>query len=966
MNRVTVKKILFFTLLLIPLVSIAQRVDVESLKKTALSHMQAGRYGEAIDQLNKYISAIPQEAEGYNLRALCFEQRQEYQYAVLDFRRAVALEKLSGKKAEYENNLRRVQDVWYAILNKKIEGHLRDIAINPNLAFNYLEIGVSYRWMEIWDKAEEWYDQYLLRDDKASPDEIIRYTEILAKTGSIVKGERILKKYVERYPDDWRLWSRYGYFTLWLAKYAVAKEAFEKALGFKPFFKEAQDGLDIVNRQAYVNLQDPRAFEREFPIDRYYRLLRRNPADIETRYKLVEELITAERYEEAYQQMQVLSAAKPDDDRFNEKWEFILEQREKSYRDKVEDAKIKLSINEYDKEALKMIAQYYEYLENYDSAMVVLDRYFESYPEEKDQQLRFRYARTAAWNREFDKSIDITDRLLSDYPNNLDYQLFRAQVSVWTGQDDELAKEYLNNVLKARPRDLEANIGMASLKLKEQDYEAAQAYADIAKEIDPTDDDVITLQSNIDWQLLRAEEEKLFAILEQGRTRVMDEDCAGALQYYEDYLSKAEPNVLIFKEYGDVLFCAKDYQKALETYNDVLQQGYNYDALMQRAKLYYAMGDSINAVKAFKEVVEEDPDEFEAQLYLADSYAKLGHPDSARTIYNTLLDDWTLDSTQVEMVELRKSWLPITGLAAILETFPNYIGVAPYVQYYADNISFRLFSIGSRLDLGVTNYLTFGLQFGRTNMQAKPESLDEEVISRYNFIGNKTFTTFKGNFTTRLAKDFNIGAGFGTTNARGILPRMEKDAYIRYEKRDTISLAVVYQHSDAALILYSPYLIDIRHYASLFRFAGYYVHHKGLKISSSFQYINITDDNEGNDFVLRLGAYTQRDLSMGYEYYFTTYKYKSDYYYSPINFESHGVWVDYDLEQKDYLRVTLSSKIGYIPYNNFIMLGGQLDFYYQPITNLLLNGRIGLSLTSRDNSSYRSFSGQITAYWTVY
>ena len=151
------------------------------------------------------------------------------------------------------------------------------------------------------------------RDDNASPDEIIRYTEILAKTGSIVKGEKILKKYVERYPDDWRLWSRYGYFTMWLAKYSIAKNAFETALGFKPFFKEAQDGLDMVNNEAYVNQQSPRAFEKEYPIDRYYRLLRRKPKDIEMRYKLVDELIAANRIEEAYDQLKIIGQTNSDD-----------------------------------------------------------------------------------------------------------------------------------------------------------------------------------------------------------------------------------------------------------------------------------------------------------------------------------------------------------------------------------------------------------------------------------------------------------------------------------------------------------------------------------------------------------------------------------------------------------------------------------------------------------------------------
>lgn len=965
MNRVLIN-LLLLLLIFTSAIKPQQNAEIEAFKKTAISHMSAGRYGDAIDQLNKYISALPQEAEGYNLRALCFEKRQEYQNAVLDFRRAVALEKISSKKAEYENNLRRVQEIWYALLNKKIEGHLREIAINPNIAYNYLEIGKSYRWMELWDKAEQWYDEYLARDNNASPDEIIRYTEILAKTGSIVKGERILKIFVERYPDDWRLWSRYGYFTLWLAKYPIAKKAFETALGFKPFFKEAQDGLDIVNRQAYVTQQDPRAFEKEYPIDRYTRLLKRNPADIETRFKLVDELIAADRLEEAYQQLQVIAITKSDDQRYVDKWNFIVEHREKTYREKLDTVKAKLILNESDKDALQMIAQYYEYLENYDSAMVMLDKYFEANPDEKDQPLRFRYARVAAWNREFDKSIDILDSLLEDHPENLDYQLFRAQVSVWINRDIEIARQYLENVLKERPNNLEANISMGSLKLLDQDFEAAQEYANKAKEIDPTHDDVIKFQSNIDWQLMRAEEEKLYAILEQGREKVIEENYDEALTYYEDFLSKAEPNVLILKEYGDVLFGAKDYQKALGIYDEVLTYGYNYAASLQRAKVYYAMDDSVNSIREFKILVEEDSTDFEAQLYLADSYAKVGETDSARAIYEMLTDTWQLDSTQVEMVELRKGWLPATGLAAILENFPNYIGFAPSVQYYADNLSFRISSFSGRLDFGITSFLTFGVTYGRSRLKAKRESLNEDVVSTFNFVGTRNFTLFKGHFFAKILPDLNIGTGFGISNVQGGNQREERDAFIRYEKRDTISVAAVYQSSDAALILYSPYLIDQRFYASLYRLEGYYRHRNGLKLSGSFQYINVSDGNEGNDLSLRIGNYIYRDIAVGYEYYYTNYKTKSDNYYSPTNFESHSIWVDNILENEEEYRLTIGGKIGMIPYSKLLVLEGRAEAFYQILRTLQVSGRIGMGSTSRDNSSYRYFSGQLSAYWTIF
>ncbi len=929
--------------------------------------MQAGRYGEAIDQLNKYISANPQESEGYNLRAVCFEKRMQYENARLDYRRAIAIETRNpNKRAEYESSLKRLLDIWYPLLNKKIEGHLREIAIDPNIPYNYLEIGKSYKLMEIWDKAEQWYDEYLRRDDYASPDEIIRYTEVLAKTGSIVKGERILKKYTERFPEDWRLWSRYGYFTLWLGKYAIAKKAFETALGFKPFFKEAQDGLDIVNRQAYLTQEDPRAFEKEYPIDRYYRIVRRNPRDIETRFKLVDELIKANRFEEAYQQLQIIGVTKADDERYKEKLQYVLSYRQKTYREKLDEAKIILLKNEFDKDALKTVAQYYEYLQNYDSALVMLDKYFEQYPDEKDPQLRYRYARISAWSREFDKAIDIMDVLLKDEPNNLDFQLFRAQVSVWISRDIETARQYLDNVLKAKPNNIDALISMGSLKLIDRDIAAAQQYADKAKEIDPNNEDLIKLQSNIDWQEMRAEEEKIYSILNQGRQKVIDNDCIGALPYYEEYFSKAAPNSLVLKEYGDVLFCAKNYNKALEQYNQVIALGPNYDAQTQRAKLYYNMGDSLNAVREFKDLVSQDPKDFEALLYLADSYAKIPENDSARTIYNTLLDDWELDSTQVKMVKLRKSWLPVTGIAAIFEAFPYNAALAPSTSFYADNRSFRFFSSGSRLELGLTNFISFGVSFFRQFIKANAESLDEDILSQINFTGDQRFTAFKGHLFIRLSPNFSLGVGSGKSSARGVILRDDNDVFIRFEKKDTISLSAVYQNSDALLVLYSPYLLNIRNMARLYKIDGSYYQRSGLKISGYFQYIAVDDANEGNDFNLRVGRYIYSDLAIGYEYAYSNYKINTKYYYSPKNFESHSIWLDNELDRKETLRISIGGKLGFIPQSSFLALEGHVDAFYQPVRNLIFSGRVSVGSTSRDESSYRYFSSQLSLYWTLF
>ena len=86
----------------------AQR-EMEALKRSAITHMRGGRYGEAIDLLNKYISSNAQVAEGYNLRGLCHEKRKIYQFAVLDFRRAI---KIEPKNREFRINLSRVIEIW--------------------------------------------------------------------------------------------------------------------------------------------------------------------------------------------------------------------------------------------------------------------------------------------------------------------------------------------------------------------------------------------------------------------------------------------------------------------------------------------------------------------------------------------------------------------------------------------------------------------------------------------------------------------------------------------------------------------------------------------------------------------------------------------------------------------------------------------------------------------------------------
>ncbi|MCF6268126.1 MAG: hypothetical protein L3J41_00245 [Melioribacteraceae bacterium] len=960
----------------------AQEVNrSEQLKASAIKQIEAKKYIEAIDLLNKYISSSPRDTEGYTLRGTSFETIGQYQNAVLDLRRALRLDQ---NNTTARIALARTEAIWHKQLRKKIKGHEREIAIDPSNPFNYLEIGKSYRWLEEWQTAEDWYDQYLARDDDASPDEIIRYTEILAKNNHITKGEKILKVFVDRYPEDWRLWSRYGYFSLWLAKYKQAKIAFENALGFKPFFKEAQDGLDIVTKKGYITQYDPQSFDKEFPIDRYYRLLRKNPDDAEMRFKLVNDLIKANRIEEAYQQLEILGIDYSEEPNYIEKWDYVTEYRDSVYNIRIEELEARVEADPTDKESVLQLVEYYSYLEEYEEITFLLENYLELVPEEKDPRVKFEYAQALAWNRYFGDAGLVLDELIEEYPQNLDYKLFRAQTAIWTETDIELATKYVDEVLEKRPNNIDALVSKATLLIMDEDFEEAQATIDKAKLIDAGNNEVFTIQSRLEFQIIRAREREIYAILDEGRSVLGDEGCEEALPYYEEYLEKAEPNNIVKREYADVLFCAKYYDEALTIYDNLLEEGYDYKTSLERGKLYYETGDSVRAMEAFKALVEEDSTEFQPRLYLGDSYSKMGENDSAMTVYEELLT-WDLDSMQVYLVEQRISWIPPTGISAILSAFPSSIGIAPQVQTYFDNLSFAMNKIGVRIELGVFQHLTLGVSFYRTNTTANWETLDSasvyyiDSVARANtfdstgFTGKRLYTSFKGHIIIPFSQELVLSLALGIINTDGFESQDETEISFGYDNQNDFGAYIYYYASDANLILYSPYLIDYsfkdrtRMTASIFKVKGYYKHSSGLLFDSFFDYLSISDGNAGNNFQLRMGYQFTEPFTAGYEYFYQNYKYKDMLvYYSPQNFDTHSLWADFLLEDEEITKVGLGGKLGYAPSTSQLILEGHLNAKYKPLSNLMLQGNLTMGQSSQYNSAYRYFGANISAYWTFW
>ena len=959
------KKIIFILVLFLftgfSISSIFAQTQTDALRLEAQKQMQFGRYGEAIDLLNRYISARPQEALGYNLRGLCYEKRKDYENAVYDYKSAL---KLEPNNKDINTNLSRATTAWYSLLYNKIEGHKRELAINPNKAINYLEIGKSYKNLGKWEIAEDWYDQYLAREE-ASADEIIRYSEILAKNNHIAKGEPILKKYTEKYPNDHRLWSRYGYFSLWLGKRKVAIDAFEHSLALRPYFKEAQDGLDRARGNGYIYAINDTSVKYirgkgpvrkvfEYPIDRDYRLLKKNPDNNDLRFRLVKELVSAKRYVEATQLLEVLSKDTTSKAReYAQYYSNLKDKLDKIYHEKIAEYSALIKKNPTNKKAVVSLAEYYEKTQDYDKGMEELDNYLAKTSSRKNNDVKYLYARLASEKKDFSRALSIMNELVKSEPNNYSYKLFYAQLSVWQGENFDEVKPVLEDMVTKNPKDIQAMISLASLTLQQRDLETSRAYINRVRNLDPSNPALDQLESDFEIGKIAAKQAALFEILQQGRQLSFENKCQEALLKYDEYLAQAEPNAIVQREYADVNVCAKNYKKAIGIYNNLLTQKYDYETDMMRAKTYYYMRDSIDAVSSFQRLVKEKPDNFEANLYLSDSYVMMQQYGHAADVIDNMKNNLKLDSSQVALVEQRESWLPKSGFGSVSSSLFSYATVSPYGAYYGDNLGFRLNNQGLRLDLGITSFMMLGVEGYRTGLS------NDSV--------NQNVSNLKLNLLISLARNTSLGVGFGSSNYENGGQRTIANAFIKYESPGQYSAVLSFNREDAAQILYSPNLVNTREYVSLTRFNGYYVFNNNFKLSADLNYLNITDGNNGHRINLRLGKYFFTGVLIGYEYENSNYLFVTNKYYSPQNYASHSLFGDFDVYKSNnsQSRITIGGKIGLITNSSYVIRQLYSTFSWNIMQNLSLQGNLAYGSTYQTTVSYSSFAAYFGLYWNL-
>jgi len=949
MKPLTFLALIFFSAAIL----FAQSPD-EILRIEAQHYMENGQYGEAIDLLNRYISAYPQNSVGYNLRGLCYEKRAQFELSVYDFRSAI---KLDSKNADYRENLKRNSEVWNIQIRNNITGYHREIALNPDRAVNYLEIGKCYKNLGDWAEAEKWYDEYLKREE-ASADEIIRYSEILAKNNHLSKGEPVLKKYTEKYPDDHRLWSRYGYFTMWLGKKNNSVKAFETALELRPYFKEALDGYDLARGKGYVYTVNDTSSRFNYglsvtqkytgyPIDRYYNKLKSNPGDDETRILLINELMKKNRYEEAYDQIVILETSHTGNQEFQTLKDEVVSRREEYYSDKISDLKIKVDENHSDRKSILELAKYYSYNKQYEEAVKLLGMYLVYNP--KDNEVRYQYALINSWNKNFEAAKSEINKLLSASPQNIDYNLLNGQLSAWMNSDLENGEKSLQFVLSREPDNIQALTALAQLYFQKNMLADSEYYLSKIRNFEPGNPDIVEIQNSIDNQKTLNEEAALYEILESAREEVSKKNCREAVSYFEKYLADEKANKIVRKELADAYLCMEDYYNALKIYDELITEDpSNYDLLKQRAKIYLWSGNSKTALIEFQKLSQAKPDDDETKLLLADTYFAEKEYGPARDIYEDLLSA----SPDSEILQTRMKWLGPEGSTGFFAgEFPTYMMLTPEVYYFTDNFDFLYSTYGLRYEFGVNKFLSLGISGYGGRLGS--DSLTENI------------SMLKGSGYIRFNKFLSASITLGSTMFNNYPNSFLAEVRLIAEDRKKYSFSANYYSMDAAQILYSPFLVPVRLRTNMILLQGYYIAKNDWKFSGEYSFLDISDDNNGNRLQLRLGKIFEKSFAIGYEYYYYDVKNETTLYWSPTNYETHSIWADWYIADSDLINASIGGKVGYIPSDNFILR----EFYgiatYRITNQFALQGKVTFSTNVQSGRGYSSTSFTIAAFWTL-
>ncbi|GAB5520409.1 MAG: hypothetical protein RhofKO_26600 [Rhodothermales bacterium] len=872
-----------------------------------------------------------------------------------------------------------------------------------------------------------------LRDDPSQDDKRWELIELLIGAGRFFEAQQNLEYFQSRYGDETRWQELYNLTVAELARrggpgpagpvgdivdrlqadlrsrpaqdekrYRLARElvsrnryfeAYETLTEYEPFVErygdddrwlraiiEIDDGLIRVTGESPI-----------YEIDRLGYRLRFDPGNITTRYALVDALIEADRVQEAYDFILVAEAQAGNTPEYINRLQIINAERQRIAAARIVELENQLARNPNSGVALRELIDNYLVVGRSREVLSLYQRYLSA--AEGDDNLRLQYAQALRQNGFFADALNQIQMLIQRNPNDDEYKRQYAITAISSGQISPLAQEYLDAVLERNPNDPEVIIELAAFRLSQGDASEADRLLRSAYLIGDARyrDRLETLSQLIEREFIRAEEDEHTAVLNEAQRLAKLGQYRKSIEYYERYfqLKGGRRTRTELRQVADIYSAARDFRTSLAIYDELQQQFYEYEIEKEIAKNQYYRADYAGAILTLEGMLQENNSDYEAWLLLGDSNRELERYTQAMLAYETA-EEIAVDSrlARERMVQLGSMLSVSSGgndyasvVAPVASATVARGGGTNYERYMQGMLAQITIPAPIVISAGIRSHFMSGTRRlipdsettrGRLNQVFAGAWLDLTPPVSYEV------QTVQAPYTNRITVeggifDYEGGRTIGYGEAR----------YWRQE-RGLYTASVGLRSTEGSLELWSPAGGEFQLRLNQFDVRGSTAAvfpDSLVKLSGVVAFNFVSDDfglnsaggsNFGTNVILDASYRVVPHTYLGISYYQLSYRDRTDIYFSPRDYQSYELFLEYEREmlRKWYFRVR--GAVGIVARSSgFVSRRIEADWIYRFNDNLSfnLNGSVGQSSRQLGQQvafdEYNTFilSGQL--YWTL-
>lgn len=775
-------------------------------------------------------------------------------------------------------------------------------------------------------------------------------------------------------------------------------------------YAEAWDQLRILEDRhgegrrwlsAFVNVDDGlvRAGTPIFAIDRLTYRLAFDPSDTSTRFALVDELAEAGRVQEALDILTDARYGDPGNPGYQNRLRNIAEMRLAVAERRVMELEDILVANPNNGEALREIATHYLVLGRDEDA-------FETYAEllsvePGNDALRGDFAEALQSRGYYEQALQQADYLLDRQPDNTTFQRLFVLASISMGELDQLGEAYVENLMgTVGQTDPELLLVLAEYRLLRGDVEAADNYVRTADALNDSrfDTRITTVAQLVSRERIRTAEADRIEVLNNARRLAAAREFDRAIDAYEAYFeaqgrrSRAE-----LKELAQVHSAAADYVSALSILNALQAQSWEYDVAKEIARNQFYREDYSGSLRTLEDLATRNPRDYEVRFLQADAYRELGLFTQAEAVY---ADAQRLADAS-ETVEERSAALDLSMRQSLAQSGEwQGLDFAGIIVPVAEAVLAR--GGGTRYDRwaqGMQTHVTIPWGYGTVFMagvnshfiegtrQLIPGSaetrgrVNQVFAAGYRDLTPPVMEYNHAAYTNRLSGEVGIyDYEGGRTVGFGGIRYWRQDPGIY---RGSVGLRV----GEGSIDLWSPAGGEYNLRLTQLNFQGFVpsvMPDSTLRLHGNVSFNVVRDNfgtpgtandtNFGTNILLEASYRVVPHTWLGVTYYQIDYRTRTDLYFSPRNYSSYDLFLEYEknIPFESYIR--LRGAMGIVARSSgFVSRRIEMDWIKRLAANWSFNmsGSLGQSTRSLGSGatsfidSYNTFTLSAALSWTL-